>query len=47
MVNPCVKTASRQNCKGPMKICNTWSIFEKSYPQGKVQLVLINEDLGV
>ena len=47
MENPCVKTASCQNCKSPMRICNAWSIIEKSYPQGRIRVVLINEDLGV
>ena len=45
--NPCMKTASCQNCKSPMRICNAWSIIEKSYPQGRIRVVLINEDLGV
>lgn len=47
MENPCVKTASCHNCKSPMRICNAWSIIEKSYPQGRIKVVLINEDLGV
>ena len=47
MDNPCVKTASCHNCKSPMRICNAWSIIEKSYPQGRIRVVLINEDLGV
>ena len=47
MENPCVKTASCQNCKCPMRICNAWSIIEKAYPQGRIRVVLINEDLGV
>jgi L-lactate utilization protein LutB len=47
MENPCVKSASCQNCRSPMRICNAWSIIEKSYPQGRIKVVLINEDLGV
>ena len=47
MENPCVKTASCHNCKSPMRICNAWSIIEKSYPQGRIKVILINEDLGV
>lgn len=47
MENPCVKTAFCQNCKSPMRICNAWSVIEKSYPQGRIRVVLINEDLGV
>ena len=45
--NPCVKTASCHNCKSPMRICNAWSIIEKSYPQERIKVVLVNEDLGV
>jgi len=47
MENPCMKTASCQNCKSPMRICNAWSIIEKSCPQGRIRVILINEDLGV
>jgi len=47
MENPCVKTASCHNCKSPMRICNAWSIIEKSYPQERITVVLVNEDLGV
>ena len=47
MENPCVKTASCHNCKSPMRICNAWSIIEKSYPQERIKVVLVNEDLGV
>lgn len=43
---PCAKTGFCQNCKSPQRICNTWTITEKSYPQGRVRIVLINEDLG-
>ena len=43
---PCVKTARCENCKSPDRICNVWSITEKSFPKGRVKVVLINEDLG-
>ena len=43
---PCAKTGFCQDCKSPQRICNTWTITEKSYPQGRVRIVLINEDLG-
>ncbi len=44
---PCVKTSYCQECKSPDRICNTWTITEKSYPKGRVKVVLINEDLGL
>lgn len=43
---PCAKTGICQECKSPMRICNTWTITEKSYPKGRIKIVLINEDLG-
>lgn len=47
MKTPCVKTSHCEECKSPDRICNTWTITEKSYPKGRVKVVLINEDLGL
>jgi len=44
---PCVKTSFCQECKSPDRICNTWTITEKSFPKERVKVVLINEDLGL
>ncbi|MBN1179326.1 MAG: lactate utilization protein [Anaerolineae bacterium] len=44
---PCAKTARCEDCKSPDRICNTWTILEKSFPKGRVTVVLINEDLGL
>ena len=44
---PCVKTSYCMDCKSPDRICNTWTITEKSYPKGRIKLILINEDLGL
>ncbi|GBC61656.1 lactate utilization protein [Desulfonema ishimotonii] len=44
---PCVKTGTCMDCKSPDRICNTWTITEKSYPEGRIQVILINEDLGL
>ena len=44
---PCVKTSHCEECKSPDRICNTWTITEKSFPKGRVKVVLINEDLGL
>jgi len=43
---PCRKTATCQDCKNPDRICNTWTITEKSFPPKRVKIVLINDDLG-
>jgi L-lactate utilization protein LutB len=43
---PCAKTSYCEECKSPDRICNSWVITEKSFPKGRVKVVLINEDLG-
>ncbi len=44
---PCAKTGYCANCSSPDRICNSWTITEKSFPQGRIKVVLINEDLGL
>jgi L-lactate utilization protein LutB len=44
---PCIKTAICEECDTPGRICNTWTITEKSFPKGRVRVVLINESLGL
>ncbi len=44
---PCVKTSECADCESPGRICNTWTISEKSYPKERVTVVLINEELGL
>ncbi len=43
---PCAKTSFCEECKSPDRICNVWSITEKSFPKGRIKVVLINQDLG-
>ncbi|MFH1982797.1 MAG: lactate utilization protein [Pseudomonadota bacterium] len=43
---PCRKTGTCHDCSSPDRICNTWTITEKSFPKGRVTVILINEDLG-
>lgn len=43
---PCVKTLHCEDCNSPDRICNVWSITEKSWPKGRIKIVLVNEDLG-
>lgn len=44
---PCIETLECQDCSSPDRICNTWVVTEKSYPKGRVKVVLINKDLGL
>ncbi len=47
MDTPCVKTAVCSDCDSPARICNSWTITEKSFPAGRIKVVLINRDLGL
>ena len=44
---PCVKTSICEECRSLDRICNIWTITEKSFPKGRIKIVLINEDLGL
>jgi len=44
---PCAKTSYCMDCKSPDRICNIWTIHEKSYPKGRIKVILINRDLGL
>ncbi len=43
---PCVKTSYCEDCRSSDRICNTWTITEKSFPKGRIKVILINEDMG-
>jgi len=43
---PCRKTGICHDCGSPDRICNYWGITEKSFPKGRIKVVLVNEDLG-
>lgn len=44
---PCVKTSVCEECNAPDRICNTWTITQKSFPKGRIKVVLINQNLGL
>jgi hypothetical protein len=44
---PCTKTSYCEECDSPDRICNTWTITEKSFPKGRIKIVLINQELGL
>lgn len=43
---PCAKTGRCADCNSPDRICNVWTITEKSFPAGRIKVVLINDDMG-
>jgi len=43
---PCQVTRKCMDCSSPQRLCNTWTITEKSYPVGRIKIILINEALG-
>ena len=44
---PCVKSGRCADCKSPSRICNMWTITEKSFPKGRIKVVLINQEIGI
>lgn len=46
MLTPCVQTAECADCRSSARICNSWTITEKSFPKERIVVVIVNEDLG-
>jgi hypothetical protein len=44
---PCAKTGKCTDCESPARICNVWSITEKSWPPGRISVVLIQGNFGL
>lgn len=44
---PCARTGRCHDCNSPQRICNTWAIVDKCFPQGRIKVVLIEQDLGL
>jgi len=44
---PCLTTSVCQDCKSPERICNVWTITEKSFPKNRIKILLVNEELGL
>ncbi|MCB9482220.1 MAG: lactate utilization protein [Desulfobacteraceae bacterium] len=43
---PCAKVSTCSDCSSPDRICNVWAITEKSFPEKRISIILINKDLG-
>jgi hypothetical protein len=44
--NPCVETGMCQDCASPRRICNYFTIMERSFIPERVHVILIGQDLG-
>ena len=44
---PCAKTSECADCNSPGRICNHWTITEKSFPKHRISVILIDEELGL
>ena len=43
---PCRKTGICHDCASPDRICNYWTIMEKSFEKKRIKVILVNQDLG-
>lgn len=44
---PCAVAGRCVDCRSSARICNMWSIIECSNPVGRIQVLLVDEDLGL
>lgn len=44
---PCTISSRCEDCGSPERICNVWTITEKSFPRGRITVICINQDLGL
>lgn len=46
MTNPCTQSGFCNDCQRPEALCNYFTVIDRSRPVGRIQVVLIGEDLG-
>lgn len=44
---PCAKTSHCGDCSSSVRICNHWTINEKSFPKNRIVVIVINQELGL
>ncbi|MDR2946755.1 MAG: lactate utilization protein [Candidatus Adiutrix sp.] len=44
--NPCVKSGHCHDCQLPTSVCSYFTIIDRSLPAGRINVVLIGEELG-
>jgi len=47
MKTPCAASGRCHDCSSPERICQNLSIIERCHPPGRIQILFINEDLGL
>jgi hypothetical protein len=43
---PCARTGLCMDCKSSDRICSVWTLTEKSFPRGRIHILLINAEAG-
>ncbi|MDR1608788.1 MAG: lactate utilization protein [Deltaproteobacteria bacterium] len=43
---PCSKTGHCHDCQGETRICGVWQVVERSFPKGRIHILLVNEEIG-
>ncbi len=43
----CQITGQCMDCNSENRICNTWMITERSYPKGRIKIIIVDEELGL
>jgi hypothetical protein len=43
---PCAKNGLCTDCRSPQRICNSWSVIEGQFSQGRIHVKLVGEALG-
>ena len=44
--NPCAQSGRCHDCQSPTRICNYFTVIERSQLEGRIKVVLVGEDLG-
>ena len=44
--NPCTKTGTCMDCRLPSRICSVGSVLFRSHVEGRIHVLLVNEELG-
>lgn len=44
---PCAASGNCIDCSSPHRICNLWGIIERPEPAGRIEVILVDDDLGL
>ncbi len=46
MPNPCTETGLCSDCNTPSRICNAWTVIDRSMIENRIHVKLVGEDMG-